>query len=142
MRWNSRLTLSALATLAALPALTGALVGQAEASGLAEQNAPALAELATVARFTSSPIAGSFPSSFEPATHWAGRGNLLPAAARVTGDRDYTVEIVQTRNRAGLPWIIAGSALVVGGAIVGDDVGTILMAGGVVGVAYGLYIYF
>jgi hypothetical protein len=64
---------------------------------------------------------------------------------RVAGSERFastTVTVPQARNRAGLPWIIAGSALVVGGAIVGDDIGTILMAGGVVGVAYGMYIYF
>ena len=49
---------------------------------------------------------------------------------------------VQQRNRAGIPWIIAGSVLIVGGAIIGDDVGTVLMTGGVGSTAYGLFIYF
>ena len=46
------------------------------------------------------------------------------------------------QDRRGVPWIIAGSALIVGGALVGDDVGTVLMVGGVGVTAYGLYIYF
>lgn len=53
-----------------------------------------------------------------------------------------TVAPVQVRNRAGVPWIVAGAALVLGGAIVGHDVGTVLMVGGVLTTSYGLFIYF
>jgi hypothetical protein len=68
--------------------------------------------------------------------------NLLPAHREADPWRVHRVTMAQQRNRAGIPWIIAGSALIVGGAIVGDDIGTLLMASGVVGVAYGVFIYF
>ena len=42
----------------------------------------------------------------------------------------------------GIPWIVAGGALVVGGIFVHGDAGRLLMFGGVVSSAYGLFIYF
>lgn len=90
--------------------------------------------------------AATFPSTGPVTARWTEEGDFLSNTLREIerGERfsSATVAVAQTRNRSGLPWIIAGSALVVGGAIVGDDVGTLLMAGGVVGVAYGMYIYF
>jgi hypothetical protein len=38
--------------------------------------------------------------------------------------------------------MVAGGALFVAGAIVGNDAGTLLMVGGAVVGAYGLYLYF
>lgn len=76
---------------------------------------------------------------------------LAPAPAPAVGHVEAETESVrvvtpalraQARNRAGLPWIIAGSALIVGGALVDDDAGTVLMVGGVISAAYGLFIYF
>ena len=48
----------------------------------------------------------------------------------------------QVYDQRGIPWIVAGGALVVGGIFVHGDAGTLLMFGGVVSSAYGLFIYF
>ena len=48
----------------------------------------------------------------------------------------------QVRDRTGIPWIVARGALIVGGALVDGDAGKLLMVGGVVSSAYGLFIYF
>jgi hypothetical protein len=48
----------------------------------------------------------------------------------------------RNRNRRGVPLMIAGGALFVAGAVVGDDAGTILMLGGAGVGAWGLYVYF
>ena len=48
----------------------------------------------------------------------------------------------QVRDRTGIPWIVAAGALIVGGALVDGDAGKLLMVGGVVSSAYGLFIYF
>jgi hypothetical protein len=89
---------------------------------------------------------GTFPShDLRPIPEFP-EGHVVSQTLRAIERRESlsptTVVVTQARNRAGVPWIIAGSALIVGGAVVGDDVGTILMVGGVAGVAYGLFIYF
>jgi len=48
----------------------------------------------------------------------------------------------RARNRRGIPLMVAGGALFVAGAIIGDDAGTILMLGGAGVGAWGLYVYF
>jgi hypothetical protein len=48
----------------------------------------------------------------------------------------------RVRNRRGVPLMVAGGILFVAGAIVGDDVGTVLMLGGAGVGAYGAYVYF
>ena len=48
----------------------------------------------------------------------------------------------QVYDPRGIPWIVARGALVVGGIFVHGDAGTLLMFGGVVSSAYGLFIYF
>ena len=49
----------------------------------------------------------------------------------------------QVRDVRGIPWVVlGGAALLVGGALVDGDVGTLLMVGGVASTAYGLFIYF
>ena len=48
----------------------------------------------------------------------------------------------QVRDVRGIPWVVMGAALLVGGALVDGDVGTLLMVGGVASTAYGLFIYF
>ncbi len=44
-------------------------------------------------------------------------------------------------RRRGVPQMIIGGAALVGGAIVGDDVGTLIMLGGLGYGLYGLYLY-
>jgi hypothetical protein len=48
----------------------------------------------------------------------------------------------RARNRRGVPLMVAGGVLFVAGAIVGKDVGTILMLGGAGIGAFGAYVYF
>jgi len=48
----------------------------------------------------------------------------------------------RTRNRAGIPLMVAGGAAFVAGIIAGGDAGTILMLGGGGIGAWGLYVYF
>ena len=48
----------------------------------------------------------------------------------------------RVRDRRGIPYMVAGGILFVAGAIVGDDVGTLLILGGAGVGAYGAYVYF
>lgn len=48
----------------------------------------------------------------------------------------------RTRNRAGVPLMVAGGAAFVAGIIAGGDAGTILMLGGAGVGAWGAYVYF
>ena len=50
--------------------------------------------------------------------------------------------VPQARDRDGIPFMVAGAALFVSGAGVGDRGGTILMVGGAGIGAYGLFVYF
>jgi hypothetical protein len=52
------------------------------------------------------------------------------------------IDLPQARNRRGVPFMIAGGAMFLVGAIVGDDGGTLLLLGGVGLGAYGAYVYF
>ena len=69
------------------------------------------------------------------------------ADTELTPEKAYSLDWMltaqsQVRDLRGVPWIVAGGALVVGGALVHGDAGTLLMFGGVVSSAYGLFIYF
>ena len=48
----------------------------------------------------------------------------------------------QTRDRGGIPFMVAGGILFVAGAIAGGDGGTLLMVGGAGLGAYGAFVYF
>jgi hypothetical protein len=68
-------------------------------------------------------------------------------STELTPEKAYSLDWVltaqsQVRDPRGVPWIVAGGALVVGGALVHGDAGTLLMFGGVISSAYGLFIYF
>jgi hypothetical protein len=78
-------------------------------------------------------LAPSVPSLFSPA--W-------PEARRIEEPPDRLLELPQVRNRRGVPFMIAGGAMFLAGAIIGDDGGTILVLGGIGVGAYGAYIYF
>jgi hypothetical protein len=55
---------------------------------------------------------------------------------------DPFIDLPQVRNRRGVPFMIAGGAMFLAGAIIGDDGGTILLLGGIGVGAYGAYVYF
>jgi hypothetical protein len=61
---------------------------------------------------------------------------------RGASGRTPRVELPQVRNRRGIPFMIAGGAMFLAGAIVGGDGGTLLLLGGVGVGAYGAYVYF
>jgi hypothetical protein len=65
-----------------------------------------------------------------------------PSAARIEAPLAPAAEPPQARNRSGVPLMVAGGALLLGGAIAGGDGGTILMLSGVVIGSYGTYRYF
>jgi hypothetical protein len=72
---------------------------------------------------------------------------LLPGSAwqyeaRIAEVHEPVFELPQVRNRRGIPWMIAGGALFLAGAIIGDDGGTLLILGGIGAGAYGAYVYF
>jgi hypothetical protein len=73
--------------------------------------------------------------SLLPASAWAGE-------ARIGEPRAPLLELPQVRNRRGIPFMIAGGAMFLAGAIIGDDGGTILILGGIGVGAYGAYVYF
>lgn len=50
--------------------------------------------------------------------------------------------VPQERDRTGVPYMVAGAALFVAGAIIGDDAGTLFMVGGAGVGAYGAFVYF
>ena len=52
------------------------------------------------------------------------------------------LDLPQVRNRRGVPFMIAGGAMFLAGAIIGDDGGTLLLLGGIGVGAYGAYVYF
>jgi hypothetical protein len=66
-----------------------------------------------------------------------------PREARIaeTGSEAF-VDLPQVRNRRGVPFMIAGGAMFLAGAVIGDDGGAILMLGGIGVGAYGAYVYF
>ncbi len=68
-------------------------------------------------------------------------------STELTPEKAYSLDWVLTAQSQvydirGIPWIVAGGALVVGGIFVDGDAGRLLMFGGVVSSAYGLFIYF
>ena len=83
--------------------------------------------------------AGRHPSSV-----WL---SVTPANTELTPEKAYSLNAVLTAQSrvydpTGIPWIVAGGALLVGGNFVHGDAGRLLMFGGVVSSAYGLFIYF
>lgn len=71
---------------------------------------------------------------------------LLPEAARTEVERSWSFRrpaaLFQARDRSGIPYMVAGGALFVAGAFVGDTGGSLLMVGGAGIGAYGLFVYF
>jgi hypothetical protein len=65
-----------------------------------------------------------------------------PREPRVGEAYEPFAELPQVRNRRGIPWMIAGGAMFLVGAIIGDDGGTLLLLGGIGVGAYGAYVYF
>lgn len=99
----------------------------------------------------SAPVTGADRSPIEAETPRFGptpetaallRAPDLTASIEAEQPEPVPVMAAQQRNRAGVPWMIAGSALILGGALVGDDAGTALMLGGVIMTSYGLFVYF
>ena len=79
-----------------------------------------------------------------PSSVWL---SVTAANTELTPEKAYSLNAVltaqsQVYDLRGIPWIVAGGALVVGGIFVHGDAGTLLMFGGVVSSAYGLFIYF
>jgi hypothetical protein len=69
-------------------------------------------------------------------------GSAWPDEPRIESSPDRLLELPQVRNRRGIPLMIAGGAMFLVGAIIGDDVGALLLLGGVGVGAYGAYVYF
>ena len=69
-------------------------------------------------------------------------GHAWPSEPRIGEAYEPFAELPQVRNRRGIPWMIAGGAMFLVGAIIGDDGGTLLLLGGVGVGAYGAYVYF
>lgn len=51
-------------------------------------------------------------------------------------------ELLQARARGSVPLMAAGATLLVAGAIIGDDAGTVVMVGGAGLLAWGVYLHF
>ena len=101
------------------------------------QQASPMGCLETAAACTLS--AGRHPSSV-----WL---SVTAANTELTSEKAYSLNAEltaqsQVYDLRGIPWIVAGGALVVGGIFVHGDAGRLLMFGGVVSSAYGLFIYF
>lgn len=99
------------------------------------------------------PRAAASQSSTSAGVSTAAALALAPAPSALTGldwstevrgasGRTPRVELPQVRNRRGIPFMIAGGAMFLAGAIVGGDGGTLLLLGGVGVGAYGAYVYF
>jgi hypothetical protein len=69
-------------------------------------------------------------------------GPAWPRDPRIGEAAERFVELPQVRNRRGIPWMIAGGAMFLAGAIIGDDGGALLILGGIGVGAYGAYVYF
>lgn len=72
---------------------------------------------------------------------------LLPSASTslvdLTRESDMTAALVpQVRDRAGVPYMVAGGVLFIAGILVNGDAGTVLMIGGAGVGAYGAFVYF
>lgn len=65
-----------------------------------------------------------------------------PMSAEIPAGDYRQVEIDDDGDKDGVPYMIAGGIAFLAGAIVGDDVGTILMLGGAGAGAYGAFVYF
>jgi hypothetical protein len=65
-----------------------------------------------------------------------------PGEPRIERTPESFLELPQVRNRRGVPFMIAGGAMFLAGAIIGGDGGTILVLGGIGVGAYGAYVYF
>lgn len=84
------------------------------------------------------------PSALRPrAAAVAGVSGPMPLARVGSDGTESPAEsILQERDTGGVPFMVAGGALFIAGAVVGGDAGTLLMVGGAGVGAYGLYIYF
>lgn len=83
------------------------------------------------------------PSSLRDQLMPASAGLMVtaPATAEVAADKAVNQPVMQ-RGRSGMPYMIAGGALLVAGLLIGGDAGTLVAVGGAVIGAYGLYLHF
>ena len=67
----------------------------------------------------------------------------IPASLTTAAAVESTaIAVPQVTGRSGRTYMIAGAAALVGGLLIGGDVGTLLAAGGVVLGVYGILIYY
>lgn len=71
----------------------------------------------------------------------AGLMTTAPATAEATAEKAVNQPVMQRRG-SGMPYMVAGGALLVAGLLIGGDAGTLVAVGGAVIGAYGLYLYF
>ncbi len=68
-------------------------------------------------------------------------GGLAESRAELNGTREAPFR-VQARSRGSVPLMAAGGTLLVAGAVIGGDAGTLLMVGGAGVLAWGVYLHF
>ncbi len=110
-----------LVAMALVWVLPGQLAGQAAAS---EQVGPVASPFASA--FASVSVESALPAGLAAAT--------APAPAPVVAP--------QVTGRSGRTYMIAGAAALVGGLLIGDDLGNLIAAGGVVLAVYGIILYY
>lgn len=83
------------------------------------------------------PVVSAFAAAFEGVS----AERALPAAWADVDVAPPTLQ-PQVRGRGGRTYMIAGAAAFVGGLLIGDEIGNLIAAGGVVLAVYGIILYY
>jgi hypothetical protein len=125
---------------AAAVGLAAALVITAVAEG--QQVTTAFASLPAVDARLLAPVSGGGEVAVVLPTVSVNGPALIQAGVTLPALVSFEAEAMQgPRQRRNVRWMIVGGAMLVGGAIVGGDVGTIVSVGGLVIGGVGLYRY-
>lgn len=133
------------------PALLAAavllLVGRVEAQTAGVTTTPGASPFVAGAMPTAPAAASEASPATDRLSPAAAPPALLPGSSLPSVDGGASVPVPaapvpQVRDRSGIPFMVAGAALFVSGAIVGDRGGTILMVGGAGIGAYGLFVFY
>ncbi len=132
MRLRARSTVIALALLSASRLAGAQLAPGATAPAPAPHDAPGAS--AQVATAPGGPLARTVRAGIAPGLHG------VAEAEAATGRVNVPPQPANLRRR-GMPQMLIGGAAMLGGLIIGDDVGTVVALGGLGFGLYGLYLY-
>ncbi|HET6681575.1 MAG TPA: hypothetical protein VFG84_10280 [Gemmatimonadaceae bacterium] len=134
-----RIARSLVVSVVVVGAIMLAVPAGAQQQGVAEISAPRATPAPAPTTVTAADAAT--PTVLGPAMSTATAG-FRPDAAATTATNEQGPQLPENGNRRkGAIFMIVGGAAMLGGAIVGEEAGAVIMIGGVLMTLYGLYTY-